>query len=354
MFSLVRQTPFSIPVKSLNNHLTCSLCKGYLVDATAIVECLHTFCRSCIVKYVQSDANRERCPTCRVIIKEAQPMAGLRPDRTLQDIVDKLLPNVHEDEERRKELFMATRHLEGKMKMKYSKPSSSANIPVMRVLPPPDEDKVSLLLKPEDTKNLPGNFLFEKYLRCSARMTVAHLKRFLTAKSNWKDEQPQQLDIFCKGNPLRDELTLEFIWRIRWGNTRQTMVLEYGHRRERPSSPDSPMPEKRRRGRKKRLGKTAAQSPSTNSEGEPSDGKSPAEQDGGETTEPSSPSPKRPCVTTPGSCEENDPVGEMSGEGKSETGVAVVVKLDSSDSDADVVLVKCVPVAKESELTQNE
>ncbi|XP_065834255.1 polycomb group RING finger protein 3-like [Oscarella lobularis] len=254
MSSIDRQASFTISVKSLNSHLTCALCKGYLVDATAIVECLHTFCRSCIVKYVQTDANRERCPTCNVIIKEAQPMAGLRPDRTLQDIVDKLLPQVREEEERRRELFVATRHLEGKIK--YSKIPSTRNSPVMRILPPSDEDKVSLLLKPEDPKNLFGELHFEKHLRCSARMTVAHLKKFLAAKSNWKLENIQQIDIFCKGQPLRDELTLEFIWRIRWGNTRQTMVLEYGHRRERASSPDSPAPEKqRRRGRKRRLRK---------------------------------------------------------------------------------------------------
>ena len=133
----------------------------------------------------------------------------------------------------------------------------------MRILPPSDEDKVSLLLKPEDPKyivarsrtrffvtrilfyirNLFGELHFEKHLRCSARMTVAHLKKFLAAKSNWKLENIQQvvhksyidqlikplnknkrarasqIDIFCKGQPLRDELTLEFIWRIRWGNT---------------------------------------------------------------------------------------------------------------------------------------
>jgi len=29
-------------VYDINEHLLCALCSGYLVDATAIIECLHT------------------------------------------------------------------------------------------------------------------------------------------------------------------------------------------------------------------------------------------------------------------------------------------------------------------------
>ena len=32
-------------IYDLNEHLLCALCSGYLVDATAIIECLHT-CKS--------------------------------------------------------------------------------------------------------------------------------------------------------------------------------------------------------------------------------------------------------------------------------------------------------------------
>ena len=37
-------------LRSLNEMITCKICHGYLVDATTITECLHTFCKSCIVK----------------------------------------------------------------------------------------------------------------------------------------------------------------------------------------------------------------------------------------------------------------------------------------------------------------
>lgn len=31
-----------IPITHLNTHLTCVLCGGYLIDATTIIECLHS------------------------------------------------------------------------------------------------------------------------------------------------------------------------------------------------------------------------------------------------------------------------------------------------------------------------
>ena len=31
-----------IKLKNVNEHITCVLCKGYLIDATTITECLHT------------------------------------------------------------------------------------------------------------------------------------------------------------------------------------------------------------------------------------------------------------------------------------------------------------------------
>ena len=35
----------------LNQHLICTLCMGYYNDACTIIECLHTFCRGCIMRH---------------------------------------------------------------------------------------------------------------------------------------------------------------------------------------------------------------------------------------------------------------------------------------------------------------
>lgn len=31
-----------IKLKALNSHITCKICRGYLIDATTVTECLHT------------------------------------------------------------------------------------------------------------------------------------------------------------------------------------------------------------------------------------------------------------------------------------------------------------------------
>ena len=71
----------TIEIRDLNPHIVCILCAGYFIDATTITECLHTFCKSCIVKYLQTS---KFCPNCNSKIHETQPLINLRSDRTLQ------------------------------------------------------------------------------------------------------------------------------------------------------------------------------------------------------------------------------------------------------------------------------
>jgi hypothetical protein len=124
------------------------------------------------------------------------------------------------EEEQRKELFNANRNIDVGPLSSRIKTNSSRSSPVERPLPPSTEEKVSLFIRPSSGVESVGGF--QKYLRCSARMTVVNLKRFLVEKTGWDQKQ---MEILCKGQTLRDELTLEFIWRIRWGN--QVSFLRY-------------------------------------------------------------------------------------------------------------------------------
>lgn len=40
--SASQQNSNKIPLKLVNSHITCSICNGYLIDATTLVECLHS------------------------------------------------------------------------------------------------------------------------------------------------------------------------------------------------------------------------------------------------------------------------------------------------------------------------
>ena len=182
--------PLKIRILEINPHIVCSLCAGYFIDATTIMECLHTckltrmkyrisfnfptaisinsfeafslyeggtsltkkcghlnlilndllftnnlecymyfilrhvdyiivkqsevnydydtllfflsVCKTCIVKYLQSS---KFCPQCNIKIHETQPLMNLKPDRVMQDIVYKLVPNLFESKSLENEIY---------------------------------------------------------------------------------------------------------------------------------------------------------------------------------------------------------------------------------------------------------
>ncbi|PIK59081.1 putative polycomb group RING finger protein 1 [Apostichopus japonicus] len=122
-FALALQ-PLRINIRELNQHVVCILCAGYFIDATTIIECLHTFCKSCIVKYLQTS---KQCPMCNIKIHETQPLLNLRPDRTMQDIIFKLIPGLFEGEEQRKKQFYKSRGLD-KVQSKVQQKSFSGKL----------------------------------------------------------------------------------------------------------------------------------------------------------------------------------------------------------------------------------
>ncbi|CAI2730712.1 unnamed protein product [Schistosoma spindalis] len=87
-----------VKLSSINGHLICGLCGGYLIDATVLTECIHVFCRSCILKYL---LEHKICPLCQSLIQETRPGQALRPDVALQRIVYKLVPGLLKTEMKR-------------------------------------------------------------------------------------------------------------------------------------------------------------------------------------------------------------------------------------------------------------
>uniref|UniRef100_A0A8B9KUD4 Polycomb group RING finger protein 1 n=1 Tax=Astyanax mexicanus TaxID=7994 RepID=A0A8B9KUD4_ASTMX len=116
-----------IKIKDLNEHIVCYLCAGYFIDATTITECLHTFCKSCIVKYLQTS---KYCPMCNIKIHETQPLLNLKLDRVMQDIVYKLVPGLQESEDKRIREFYQSRGLE-----RIIQPSGDESLPDNTGLP---------------------------------------------------------------------------------------------------------------------------------------------------------------------------------------------------------------------------
>ncbi|XP_013911601.1 PREDICTED: polycomb complex protein BMI-1 [Thamnophis sirtalis] len=93
-----------IKITELNPHLMCVICGGYFIDATTIIECLHSFCKTCIVHYLETS---KYCPICDVQVHKTKPLLNIRSDKTLQDIVYKLVPGLFKNEMKRRRDFYA-------------------------------------------------------------------------------------------------------------------------------------------------------------------------------------------------------------------------------------------------------
>ncbi|KAJ8957916.1 hypothetical protein NQ318_001913 [Aromia moschata] len=179
-----------IPIIDINQHITCKICNGYFVDATTIIECLHTFCRSCIIKYLESN---KYCPVCDVQVHKTKPLLNVRPDKTLQDVVYKLVPRLFQNEmQRRREFY------ENHPEAKPSSLEQCGEASYQHLLTP--EETICLTLSYHGCNNTP------RYLRCPAAVSVGHLEKLLRAKYDLT--QNHRVEILYNQDCLSSSLTL--------------------------------------------------------------------------------------------------------------------------------------------------
>ncbi|XP_063044024.1 polycomb group RING finger protein 3 isoform X2 [Engraulis encrasicolus] len=229
-----------IKLWDINAHITCRLCEGYLIDATTVTECLHTFCRSCLVKYLEEN---NTCPTCRIVIHQSHPLQYIGHDRTMQDIVYKLVPGLQEAELKNQREFYEKLGMEvpGDLKGELNnlKPlldtQRNGEVKAEETAQKGDQEKteedndyhrsdeqVSICLECNSSK-LRG--LKRKWIRCSAQATVLHLKKFIAKKLNLTSFN--ELDILCNEEILGKDHTLKFVVVTRWRFKKSPLLLHY-------------------------------------------------------------------------------------------------------------------------------
>uniref|UniRef100_A0A3B5MMJ1 RAWUL domain-containing protein n=1 Tax=Xiphophorus couchianus TaxID=32473 RepID=A0A3B5MMJ1_9TELE len=206
----------------INAHITCRLCEGYLIDATTVTECLHT-CRSFLPRF-------------------PHPLSLHPHDRTMQDIVYKLVPGLQEAEIKKQRDFYQKLGMEvpGDIKgelcnMKThldqrngTNTQDTANKEAGEEKPEEDNDyhrsdeQVSICLECNSSK-LRG--LKRKWIRCSAQATVLHLKKFIAKKLNLTSFN--ELDILCNEEILGKDHTLKFVVVTRWRFKKSPLLLHY-------------------------------------------------------------------------------------------------------------------------------
>lgn len=229
MDPLRNEEEVKVKMKELNEHIVCCLCAGYFIDATTITECLHTFCKSCIVKYLQTS---KYCPMCNTKIHETQPLLNLKLDRVMQDIVYKLVPGLQESEEKRIREFYQSRGLD-----RVTQPSGEDTVggdPMGLPYSTFDhsrahyfryDEHVSLCLeKQSSSKDKSKAVLQQKYVRCSVRAQIRHLRRVLCHRLGLP---LQHVQILFNSEALPDHMTMKQLWLSRWFGKPAPLLLHY-------------------------------------------------------------------------------------------------------------------------------
>ncbi|XP_059509007.1 polycomb group RING finger protein 6 isoform X1 [Stegostoma tigrinum] len=215
----VAQDEQSICLADVNPYILCPVCGGYFIDATTITECLHTFCKSCIVKHFDYS---NRCPKCNIIVHQTQPLYNIRLDRKLQDIVYKLVPNLESSEKKRLHDFYRERGLEvprpvvqvpsnGKVNRIRSLNKKLALPMVPLDCPSSPHLEISLVLEFIGADLGVGDYkpLQKKYIRVSEEATIRHVEKFIRKKLEL--DPICQVDIICGNKILEHHQTLRHI-----------------------------------------------------------------------------------------------------------------------------------------------
>ncbi|KAK3259956.1 hypothetical protein CYMTET_31066 [Cymbomonas tetramitiformis] len=78
---------------SIRKALSCNQCGEVMRECTTVVECMHTFCRACLDKFVQEGSRDNRCPKCLSPLGiDPYGTSEVRFDHQLNAIVLKIFP----------------------------------------------------------------------------------------------------------------------------------------------------------------------------------------------------------------------------------------------------------------------
>jgi len=224
---------------AINEMITCKICSGYLIDATTIVECLHTFCKSCIVKHLNTDDNNT-CPQCDEVIHQSHPMNYIKFDRTMQDIVYKLVPDLETDEYTREREFYKDKGIpcpkDVEVEEKALEAEAANTEDGQEEAQHTDADyhrfdeQVNLVLEPSSDCKLKE--IKRKYIRCSSLATITLLKKFIALKCMGNINQFREIDVLCDGEYIPKDHTLKFVYVTRWRTKPAPLKLVYSPKLE--------------------------------------------------------------------------------------------------------------------------
>jgi len=236
------------PLSNLRPHLICSLCKGYFRDPCTVVDCLHTFCRSCLILFFRQ--GMRCCPTCNTRLGPDPFHTSISiqsreviPDRALQEVVNKIFPWMKDKDDEMEREFYAQRGIElkpeyapdeggggGKTHQSHGHKGSDSSGNKRNNDAMSTNDMLELHVEPSDERRphlhqrLPP--LRNSYLCMSGKTKIVSVKKYLAQKLGMRDSK-SSIELLCNGDPMGDELSLTFILRTRWFLSNKVLTLHY-------------------------------------------------------------------------------------------------------------------------------
>lgn len=205
----------------LHGHLIYSLCGGFFLDPHTVVECLHTFCRSCLTKNLMTS---QQCPKCPTRATKSQFGKEIIADRTLDEIVNKIFPHFRARDKEDEANFYEERGI--RLKPDQVPEVSERPTKIMKRKKTAD-DWMEIKVKTDDqiARERRLGQVHNDCLCLSSRAKVSTLKKYLAKQLQVKDHR--SLEVTCNGVPMGDEYNLNFIQRTRWMNPEKSLELKY-------------------------------------------------------------------------------------------------------------------------------
>ena len=227
----------------INEHLTCRLCSGYLIDAWTIDECLHSFCRACIFSYFNDNDENTTCPTCSTIPHPGNPLLGITKDCWLQQLVYKLVPSLFKREMCERRIYYdANPESKSKFIEQYTKTHSSQmgcreeelgelseRCLFQQKNKFHDQEKILMTLEYNDHELKTGERQLY-FLECSSHMPIKILKQYLKKVLPLSQRTHYHIDVLLDQKVLLDSFTLIHIYSWRTSKPEKNKQLHLFYR----------------------------------------------------------------------------------------------------------------------------
>jgi hypothetical protein len=200
-----------------------------------------TYCKGCIYHYFTEIPTRAKCPSCQAELG-GKPLETIVKDTTLQNIVDWLIPDFKERDDKLKATLLQEanerRVKKGKLdpsvlikkvpkrEEEVKLPDSQTSQDKEKAKPEANDINFEFKLLPftDEDVHLRMEELPKKLKYANKQKTILTVKKHI---HNYLQEPIDNIEILCKNFPVADSHTLDWVKKTKWQNDKKVLVIMY-------------------------------------------------------------------------------------------------------------------------------